>query len=78
MNLFLVKKKKKNWLEKGVWCIQKLLHIVKQKVTAFRETNLYFKIKCLAMINKNRSLFQYNSRDLVYINSALTIQLRTS
>ena len=31
----------------------------------------------LAMINKNRSLFQYNSGDLVYIISPLTSQLWT-
>ena len=30
------------------------------------------------MINKNREDFQYNSRDLVYIISPLTSQLRTS
>ena len=37
-----------------------------------------FKLKRLVMINKDRSLFQYNSRDLVYIISPLTSQLRTS
>ena len=30
------------------------------------------------MINKDRNFFQYNSRDLVYIISPLTSQLRTS
>ena len=30
------------------------------------------------MINKDRNFFQYNSRDLVYIISTLTSQLRTS
>ena len=30
------------------------------------------------MINKDNSFFQYNSRDLVYIISPLTSQLRTS
>ena len=34
--------------------------------------------KKLAMINNDRSFFQYNSRDLVYIMSLLTSQLRTS
>ena len=37
-----------------------------------------FKSRCLAMINKNCKNFQYNSRDLVYIISPLTSQLRTS
>ena len=34
-----------------------------------------FKSKRLAMINKDRMFFQYNSRDLVYIISPLTSQL---
>ena len=37
-----------------------------------------FKSKCLAMINKDCKDFQYNSRDLVYIISPLTSQLRTT
>ena len=38
-----------------------------------------FKSKRLALINKdNKDLFQYNSRDLVYIISLLTSQLRTA
>ena len=32
----------------------------------------------LALMNKNKDYFQYNSRDLVYIISPLTSQLRTS
>ena len=39
---------------------------------------LDFRSKRLAMINKNRNFFQYNTGDLVYIISLLTIQLRTS
>ena len=34
-----------------------------------------FKLKRLAMINKDREFFQYNSRDLVCITSPLTSQL---
>ena len=30
------------------------------------------------MINKDREYFQYNSGDLVYLNSPLTFQLRTA
>ena len=39
---------------------------------------LNFKSKRLAMINKDRAFFQYNSRDLVYIISPLTSQLHTA
>ena len=37
-----------------------------------------FKMKCLALLNKDRGYFQYNSGDLVYLISPLTTQLRTS
>ena len=37
-----------------------------------------FQIKRLALINKDRDDFQYNSSDLVYIISSLTSQLRTA
>ena len=37
-----------------------------------------FKMKRLALLNKDREFFQYNSRDLVYLISSLTSQLRTS
>ena len=39
---------------------------------------LDFKSKKLAMINKDRVFFQYNSGDLVYIISPLTSQLHTA
>ena len=39
---------------------------------------LNFKSKRSAMINKDRTFFQYNSRDLVYIISLLTSQLHTA
>ena len=39
---------------------------------------LNFKSKRLAMINKDRTFFQYNTRDLVYIISPLTSQLCTA
>ena len=35
-------------------------------------------MKCLALINKDREYFQYNSGDLVDIISPLTSQLRTT
>ena len=37
-----------------------------------------FKLKCLALLNKDKEHFQYNSGDLVYLISPLTTQLRTS
>ena len=37
-----------------------------------------FKSKRLIMINKDRTYFQYNSGDLVYIISLLTSQLHTT
>ena len=37
-----------------------------------------FKIKCLALLNKDREYFQYNSGDFIYLISPLTAQLRTS
>ena len=39
---------------------------------------LDFKSKRLAIINKNRDFFQYNSGDIVYIISPLMSQLRTA
>ena len=39
---------------------------------------LDFKSKRLAMINKDRAFFQYNSRDLVYIIPPLTSQVCTA
>ena len=42
------------------------------------EIILNFKSKRLAMINKDRMFFQYNSGDLVYIISPLTSQLQTA
>ena len=37
-----------------------------------------FKLKRIAMINKDRTFFQFNSGDLVYIISALASQLHTA
>ena len=37
-----------------------------------------FKLKRIAMTNKDRAFFQYNSWDLVYIISPLTSQLHTA
>ena len=37
-----------------------------------------FKMKCLALLNKDREYFPYNSGDFIYLISPLTTQLRTS
>ena len=37
-----------------------------------------FRMKCLALINKDREYFQYTCGDLVYLISPLTTQLTTS
>ena len=37
-----------------------------------------FRMKRLALITKDRDFFHYNSRDLVYMISPLTSQLRTA
>ena len=39
---------------------------------------LDFKMRCLALLNKDREYFQYNSGDLIYLISPLTSQLRTA
>ena len=46
-----------------------------KRLRYLHDTLQNFKSKRLAMINKDRMFFQYNSRDLVYIISLLTSQL---
>ena len=48
-------------LNKGLKYLQEILH--------------YFKSKMIPLINKDRTFFQYNSRELIYIISPLTNQL---
>ena len=52
------------WLEKRLRYLQKVL--------------LDFKMRQLALLNKGREYFQYNSGDLVYLISSLTSQLRNA
>ena len=52
------------WLEKRLKYLQKVL--------------LDFKMRWLALLNKDWEYFQYNSGDLVYLISPLTLQLRTA
>ena len=52
--------------------------LLERRLKYLQDTLQQFKSKCLAMINKNHTDFQYNSGDLVYIISHLTSQLRTN
>ena len=49
--------------------------LLNKRIKHLHEIIQNFKSKRLAMINKDRMFFQYNSRDLVYIISSLTSQL---
>ena len=50
--------------------------LLNKKLKYLHDTIQNFKSKGLAMINKDRMFFQYDSRDLVYIISPITSQLR--
>ena len=52
--------------------------LLNKRLKYLHNTIQNFKSKRLAMINKDRMFFQYNSRDLVYIISPLTSQLQTA
>ena len=49
---------------------------LEQRLKYLQKVLLDFKMKCLALLNKDREYFQYNSGDLVYLISSLTSQLR--
>ena len=51
--------------------------LLNKRLNYLHKLLLDFKSKRLAMINKDRAFFQYNSRDLVYIISLFTCQLCT-
>ena len=52
--------------------------LLTKRLDYLQKTLKNFKMKQLALLNKDREYFQYNSGDVVYIISALTSQLRTS
>ena len=52
--------------------------LLNKRLKYLHDTLLNFKSKRLAMINKDRTFFQYKSRDLVHIISSLTSQLCTA
>ena len=62
---------------KSIRNIKRIFHLQLRKRLGYLHKLLQdFWMKRLALINKNREDFQYNSKDLVYIISPLTSQLR--
>ena len=51
---------------------------LEQRLKYLQKVLLDFKMRCLALLNKDREYFQYNSGDLVYLILPLTSQLRTA
>ena len=51
---------------------------LEQRLKYLQKVLLDFKMRCLALLNKDREYFQHNSGDLVYLISPLTSQLRTA
>ena len=51
---------------------------LEQRLKYLQNVLIDFKMRHLALLNKDREYFQYNSRDLVYLISPLTSQLRTA
>ena len=58
--------------------ISGLLHIAKKRLHYLQNVLQNFQTKWVALINKDREYFQYNSGDLVYLISPLTSQLKTA
>ena len=52
--------------------------LLTKRLDYLHKTLQNFKMRCLALLNKDREYFQYNSADLVHITSPLTSQLQTS
>ena len=51
---------------------------LEQRLKYLQKVLLDFKMRCLALLNKDREYFQYNIGDLVYLILPLTSQLRTA
>ena len=51
---------------------------LEQRLKYLQKVLLDFKMRWLALLNKDQEYFQYNSGDLVYLISPLTSQLRTA
>ena len=52
--------------------------LLNKRIKYLQDILFHFKLQRLAMVNQNRENFQYRGRDLVYIISPLTGQLRTN
>ena len=52
--------------------------LLNKRIKYIQDLLFNFKLKRLAMINKDRGFFQYKSGDLIYIISPLTSQLHTA
>ena len=52
--------------------------LLSKRLKYLQNTLQNYKVKCIALINKDREYFQYNPGDLVYLISPLTTQLRTN
>ena len=57
---------------------RKYYELLNKRIKYLQDILFNFKSKRLAMINKDRTFFQYNSGDLIYIISPLTSQLCTA
>ena len=84
MNLFLVRKPR-SFLNldstpdiKVSGTFKEYYELLNKRVKYLNNLLLNFKSKRLAMINKDRTFFQCNSGDVVYIHSLLTSQLCTA
>ena len=53
-------------------------NLLNKRIKYLQDILFNFKSRTLGMINQNRENFQYKGRDLVYIISPLTSQLRTN
>ena len=62
----------------GIRNVQRIFPPTKQETRIFAPASARFLDERLTLFNKDRDHFQYNSRDLVYIISPLTSQLRTA
>ena len=51
---------------------------LEQRLKYLQKVLLDFKMRCLVLLNKDREYFQYNRRDLIYLISPLSSQLRTA
>ena len=52
--------------------------LLTKRLKYLQNTLQNLKVRCIALINKNREYFQYNPGDLVYLISLLATQLRTN